>query len=87
MDAMHEIQPWKLETWQRPDGRFYCCSLQQNLFGEWVLIRRWGTAHSRRGRSMETFCKDYAAGLEQLKDVAKRRQYRGYQCRRPERSP
>lgn len=28
---------------------------------------------------METLCQDYDDGLKQLKEVAKRRQYRGYQ--------
>ena len=71
--------PQQVLLWQRFDGRYYGCHLQQNLFGEWILIRRWGTSHSRRGRSIETRCQSYEEGLEQLAAVAQRRKQRGYQ--------
>jgi predicted DNA-binding WGR domain protein len=77
---MHsDIQhPWLHYTWHRSDGRYYCCSLQQNLFQEWVLIRRWGVVRSRHGGAMEIFCRDYKDGLKQLEMVAKRRKQKGY---------
>lgn len=66
-------------SWHRPtDGRRYHAELRQNLFKEWVLIRRWGTIHSRRGGMMESRCQCYEEGLAQLAAVAKRREQRGY---------
>ncbi|MEM1279005.1 MAG: hypothetical protein AAGG53_03035 [Cyanobacteria bacterium P01_H01_bin.152] len=47
--------------WQRSDGRYYRCSLQQNR----VIIRQWGTLRSRHGRSMERLCRDYEDGTEE----------------------
>ena len=66
-------------SWHRPtDGRRYHIELRQNLFGDWVLIQRWGTIHSRRGGMMESPCQSYEDGLAQLATVAKRRGQRGY---------
>ncbi|MEM6837876.1 MAG: WGR domain-containing protein [Cyanobacteria bacterium P01_C01_bin.120] len=72
--------PQQAMLWRRSDGRYYTCSFQQNLFGEWVIIRRWGTIHSRRGRTMATLCQSYEDGLEELAAIAKRRKQRGYQA-------
>ena len=71
--------PWVQSSWYRPtDGRRYGARLQQNLFGEWVLLLHWGTIHSNRGGRKEWVCQSYDQGLQLLAAVAKRRLQRGY---------
>lgn len=79
-DAMQATSPmqWPHQTWCRADGRYYSCSLRQNLFREWVLIRQWGTLHSKRGRTIELSCQSYEEGLAGLAQVGKHRKQRGY---------
>jgi hypothetical protein len=48
--------------WQRGD-RFYWCALRQNLFGEWVLLRKWGGRRAGKGGQRETLCADLGAML------------------------
>jgi hypothetical protein len=63
--------------WQRGD-RFYWCSLRQNLFGDWVLLRRWGGRRTGKGGQRETLCADLEEGRRLMQDILKRRRYRGY---------
>lgn len=68
---------WQTLTWYKAE-RNYQATLQQNLFGDWILIRRWGVSDSRRGGAMESVLKSYDEGLQQLEQIAKRRKFRGY---------
>ena len=70
---------WHLQNWQRPERRYYRCTLQQNLFHDWVLLRQWGTVQNHRGGSVEIACCSYEDGVQQLDAIAKRRMQRGYQ--------
>ncbi|MGG6242879.1 WGR domain-containing protein [Nodosilinea sp. AN01ver1] len=63
--------------WQRGD-RFYWCALRQNLFGEWVLLRRWGGRRTGKGGQSETCCADLVEGNRLMQDVLRRRRSRGY---------
>ena len=78
---MHPIS-YQLERWQRQDWRkatkHYCCELKQDLFGQWVVIRRWGRVSALQGQSLEHPCRSYEEGLEVLAKVEKRRTQRGY---------
>lgn len=68
---------WQTLTWRKAE-RIYYASLEQTLFGEWILIRRWGVQDSRRGGAMEHLLATYDEGIQQLEQVRKRRQTRGY---------
>ena len=78
MQAMN----YQVDDWQRQDyrkgGKHYCCELKQNLFGRWVVVRRWGRVTAFQGQSLEHSCESYDEGLEVLSMVAKRRAKRGY---------
>lgn len=78
------MQPirYQLDRWQRRDwrkaSRHYSCELRQNLFGQWVVLRRWGRVTAIKGQSIEHTCASYEEGAEILNSVAKRRVQRGY---------
>ena len=73
---------YQVESWQRRDWRkatrCYSCELRQNLFGEWIVLRRWGRVSAAKGQSIEHPCESYDHGLEILSAVEKRRSQRGY---------
>ncbi|MEL7227434.1 MAG: hypothetical protein AAGL17_22035 [Cyanobacteria bacterium J06576_12] len=37
----YQVEKWQRQDW-RKGSRHYCCELKQDLFGRWVLLRRWG---------------------------------------------
>lgn len=74
---IYEPDHWRELFWQRGD-RYYWCALQQNLFGEWVVLRKWGGRKTGKGGQMETPCTNPEEGQRLIQDVQKRRQYRGY---------
>lgn len=66
--------------WIHPEkDRYYRAELVQDLFGAWTLILAWGGLGSRRGRMRLVSVPSYAAGLERLDGLRKRRRQRGYQ--------
>ena len=77
MSPQYHHEQWLSYTWRKAE-RVYYVSLEQNLFGAWILIRHWGVNDSRRGRSMECTLNTYDEGLQQLAQVRKRRKHRGY---------
>ena len=74
---------YQLEKWQRQDwrkgSRHYCCEVKQDLFGCWILIRRWGRISALKGQSIEVYCDRYEQGLELFDSVHRRRTKRGYE--------
>ena len=74
----YQLDQWIEHSWQRSkDGRRYSILLQQDLFGTWILTRRWGS-HRHLTGSKDCYCESYELGLEMLERVEKRRQSRGY---------
>lgn len=74
----YQLDQWIEHFWQRPkDGRRYFVQLQQDLFGTWILVRRWGSSRRLTG-SQDCYCESYEIGLEMLARVEKRRVQRGY---------
>ena len=66
-----------LKKFQTPE-RGYTLSLEQDLFGDWILNRRWyGLRSKRHGRKMEVFSSEEAA-LKKFSDVSRTRVRRGY---------
>jgi hypothetical protein len=53
--------------------------LCQDLFGNWIVKRTWGSAVKRDfGRETYTVCPDYQTGLRWYEQQQSRRQKRGY---------
>lgn len=68
---------WKRQDW-RKGSRHYSCEVKQDLFGQWVVLRRWGRVSAANGQSREEICDLYEQGVEIFDAVAKRRRKRGY---------
>ena len=73
----YQVKDWRRQDW-RKESRHYSCELRQNLFGQWVVVRRWGRVSALQGQSLEHPCRSYQEGLEILSAVEKRRAKRGY---------
>ena len=80
--SSHSVPTIQLADWQHlrwhKDTRYYEAILEQDLWGEWLLVRRWGRRGQRSGQSKATPCDSYEQGLRLLEDVSKRRTQRGY---------
>lgn len=73
----YQVEIWRRQDWLK--GRqYYSCELRQNLFGQWVVLRRWGQVSAAKGQSLEHACESYDEGLQILSAVSKRRVQRGY---------
>jgi len=59
-------------------ARYYEVHLDRDLLGDWALRKIWGGLGSRRGGSHNTGVASYGDGLEQIREIAKRRGERGY---------
>lgn len=73
----YQVERWQRQDWQK-DTRYYSCTLCQNLFGEWVIVRRWGRVSALKGQTLEQYCSSYDEGLRLLVEIEKRRMQRGY---------
>lgn len=73
----YQLDKWKRQDW-RKDTRHYCCEMRQNLFGQWVVLRRWGRVSAFQGQSREQVCDRYEQCAEIFDAVAERREKRGY---------
>ncbi len=73
----YQLEKWKRQDW-RKNTRHYSCEVRQNLFGQWVVLRRWGRVSAMRGQCIEVVCDRYEQGLEIFEAVGKRRMKRGY---------
>ena len=59
-------------------ARYYQVLLDQDLFGDWTLIKVWGGIGSNRRRMHSTGVASYESGIEQIDEIARRRAQRGY---------
>ena len=73
----YQVDRWQRQDW-RKSTRYYSCQLCQNLFGQWVVVRRWGRLSALNGQSLEHPCGSYDEGLKVLSTIEKRRAQRGY---------
>ena len=75
----YELDKWLQSKWQR-DTRFYTLTLWQNIYGDWIITKTWGSAVTRGfGQSKDLDCPDYQSGLATYYKLQQRRQKRGYQ--------
>lgn len=73
-----------MHSWiQTEKARYYQAFLVKDLFGEWTLIMAWGGLGSRRGGMRSTRVPSYAAGLERIGEIDKRRKRHGYRSLAP----
>lgn len=40
---MYQLEKWQYSSWQK-DTRFYSLELCQDIFGNWIIKRTWGSA-------------------------------------------
>jgi predicted DNA-binding WGR domain protein len=59
-------------------ARYYGLAVEQTLFGEWMLFRRWGRIGTVGQVKMQTFVQEQAA-VEACERMARRKRSRGYQ--------
>ena len=73
----YQVDDWRRQDWLK-GTRYYSSELRQNLFGQWVVLRRWGRVRAKQGQSLEHTCQNYQEGLTLLSAISKRRTQRGY---------
>jgi len=74
----YQLDKYLYSSWQK-DTRFYIIELCQDLWGNWLLRKTWGSAVKRDlGRSISTVCPNYQTGIELYYKAEKRRLSRGY---------
>ena len=72
-----QLAAWKRLQWEK-ETRYYEAQLHQDLWGTWIISRRWGRRHAPKGQARNTLCDSYEQGLKTLDDIADRRRKRGY---------
>jgi len=70
--------PAKMSWRHEQKRRYYRAWLAQDLLGDWVLVRTWGSLDSHLGGSAQELVPDCAAGQEALRRLDRRRRQRGY---------
>lgn len=58
--------------------RYYQVEVSQDLWGQWVLIQRWGRRGTRLGQTRRVPCTAYADALNLLARIQRRRLQHGY---------
>ncbi len=75
----YQFPLWLNSKWQR-ETRFYTLSLCQDVFGNWLVVKTWGSAIKRGfGQTQDLSCSDYESALSLYQRLYRRRQQRGYQ--------
>lgn len=74
--TLHE-RPGSPQRWETSE-RYYIAVVQQNLFGDWELMRIWGGKGSARGSMLCQPATNQAEALDHLSAVAQMRQRHGY---------
>ncbi len=68
---------WQRCHWQTA-SRYYVAEVTQDLFGQWLVRRCWGSRTSARGNEQHLSAANYEAAERLLDATAKRRRARGY---------
>lgn len=72
-----DFTQWQQWRWQS-ETRYYSLHLCQNLFGEWVAIKKWQGKNTRIHGSKEHRCNNLNDAYNFFAKVNKRRIARGY---------
>lgn len=68
---------WEEIYWQS-SNRFYHAVIQQDLFANWIITRRWGGRHNNINGQKHDCFSSYNEAQKKLKIIAKERIKRGY---------
>ncbi len=71
------LTDWKAARWETP-SRYYETHVQQDLWGEWQVVRVWGGKGSRRGGMKIERLTSRDEALTELHAIAVRRRAHGY---------
>jgi hypothetical protein len=67
------------QEWFNPyNGRHYLVDLYEDLFGDWILIRRWWGAR-RAGNQKTAMMLSHADALNEVRNIEVKRRSHGYQ--------
>lgn len=66
-----------IHSWYKAN-RYYRINLCQDLFGDWVIIRAWGSLTSRAGRVVSEWVTDEWTGQRKVSEISKKRLAHGY---------
>jgi len=64
--------------WQSA-SRYYSAEITQDLFGTWLLVRRWGGRFNARGQAKTMLVDSFNAGVQLMEEIARMRKKRGYE--------
>ncbi|RUM94718.1 MAG: hypothetical protein DSZ28_01685 [Thiothrix sp.] len=71
--------PPMIKIWiNRKTRRHYTVHLAEDLLGEWVLLRSWGSLDSGAGHTRKDLVADYRSGCLEVELIASTRQAYGY---------
>ena len=62
-------------------SRFYTAVLDQDMFGQWTVMRTWGSTRNGQGGGRMSVVESFEAGLALLQIIRRRRERHGYQLR------
>lgn len=74
----YQPEQWQRWHWQTAQ-RYYIAELTQDLFGQWLVCRTWGSRTSARGNQKFLPTASYEHALRLLHTTNQRRKARGYQ--------
>ncbi len=76
---MIDLEHWQTQHWYKSENRrFYRVELHQDLFGNWLLTRTWGSAY-KLGRQVSECLDSWEDGLIVLQRIRKQRAAKHYQ--------
>jgi hypothetical protein len=78
MKNIHDYDNWKNWHWES-ENRYYRLSLSQNLFAEWIIIKKWGGLRTRIQGTKTIYCESIDEIDNVFIDTHKRRLTRGYE--------
>ncbi len=78
-----QLNRWRTLNWYKPENRrYYCAELHQDLFGQWLITRTWGSA-IQFGRQVHEPVETPEHGEQLLTLIARQRQRKHYQLTTP----
>lgn len=74
----YHYSQWLHSVWEK-QSRAYRLDLHQDLWGNWIVTRTWGSNRRRGyGLSKDTVCADFKTALELFQKQEARRSRRSY---------
>lgn len=68
---------WRHSRWEK-DTRYYELRLQQDLWGDWVLLRVWGRKDTALGQIRHELCASFVEGQARFDAACTVRENRRY---------